>query len=357
MERDGGRDKVMKGNRRDFIKVTASLGFLGVSDASAEAVKPFAGTPKIGIVHSTDFDGTLAQCFIYGLGVAGWAEQPTGTQKKVEIKAKKVVQGKYGYGHPTDLEDAVKGHLPGGVDLIVAAGGIAAATAAASALVGTQVPFVCLIGRMPETGIPPANNSGGVNLDTPGQNKQRVTELTTHFYNPPIDPTNVYLVVNANSQMTKQEVVDWNAAVNQNVMMFFEAAPNDNTNDNFLNYVKELATTSPKPSGLVISSDPYFRYDGNPALLTRALADELNIPVCYPFQEFKDAAPAASKSNSIVYGPQLSTSNSDQAEIAKTAYYQLGYKAGNVLKNRTASKPVPVLGYEKWVNSVWTHSA
>jgi hypothetical protein len=349
--------KVMKGNRRDFIKATASIGFIGVSDASAEAVKPFAGTPKIGIIHGTDYDGDLAQCFINGLGVAGWAEQPTGTQKKVEI-VKKAVQGKYGYGHPADLEDAVKEHLPAGVHLIVAAGGLAAAMAAANALVGTQIPFVCLIGRMPETGIPPANNSGGVNLDTPGQNKQRVAELTTHFYNPPIDPTNIYLVVNANSQMTSQEVIDWNAAVNHNVMKFFDAAPNDNTNDTFLNYVKELAAMTPKPSGLVISSDPYFRYDGNPALLTRALADELNIPICYPFQEFKNAAPAAGKGNSIVYGPQLSLpSSSGPAEIAKTAYYQLGFKAGDVLKNRTASKPIPKLGYEKWVNSVWTRSA
>jgi hypothetical protein len=163
-------------------------------------------------------------------------------------------------------------------------------------------------------------------LDIPSQDGARAALLQQNV--PTLDLSKVYLVVNNNAPMSPGEEQVW---INANVAKFFVGNPNPpkGTVDPFTPDVTALANSQPTPTGLVISADPYFRLSRT-ALIKAIRANNTlkNIPVCYPFREFADARHGYS-----LVEPQLSlpVATSNSADIKKTAYYQLGFKAGQYL--------------------------
>jgi hypothetical protein len=98
----------------------------------------------------------------------------------------------------------------------------------------------------------------------------------------------------------------------------------------------------------VISADPYFRLWRT--AFTTALGNILPVPVCYPFQDFKDAIQPNQPNydNSAVLDlPQLNDPN--DSSNSETAYYKLGWQAGRYLAG-TAN--VRVVTWD-WQNRVW----
>jgi hypothetical protein len=316
----------MKRSRREFIGASAVIGVLGASEASAQqrgrarstrARRHLLNDPRmIGIVHSTQWEAEFDDCFRKGLA-NGW-------NQSVNILQPKEIRGRYGgnQGH-SQIENAVKQFATAGVDLIVAAGGRVSEGAAWTALTGADIPFVYLIGSEPSGGLTPDPQYCGLNLNTRQSYSDAVNVLGV------ANPENVYLIVNANADMAGDEIDYWKS-INQNYYFkfFFHA------NNNYMNFQNQVmrfwANANPKPSGLVISSDPYFRWkaqDFAGAIKT------LNIPRCYPFQTLVNADPVGKL---LPNGAMLSSS--DNTQIPNTAYYQLGLRAGAVLSAQSNSK-------------------
>jgi hypothetical protein len=332
-------EKVMAGSRRDLMKATLAISVLSVYNARAQS-----GPDKvIGIIHTTWWDSEFDKCFKRGLSDSGWLP-------RVRIPfLLKPVRGHYGgtYKHD-ELRKAIKDH--GNVDVIVAAGGGVAAAAAQDQILGKTPKFVFLVGHLPALS-PYPSGAGGVVTNTPAQNPNRVQKLKE--LDASIDLTQVWLVQNFNSNFIDPEAAAWG---NQNVFRFFEGEDNDPSK--FDQYVQTLSRHN--PSGLVVSSDPFFRMmagsSGLPGVpsFTQALAS-LKKPICYPFKEFFDAAPtdASGKKTCNWLGPSLAIdfvdpgSNPTPTAVALTAYYQLGQKVGAFFKD-----PLTV-GVVRWDGSNW----
>ena len=204
----------------------------------------------IAVVHSTAFSAEFQTCFMAGVTASGAVQPITITHTPFEA------HGEYRQ-LPTLMRNAADTHP----DLIVAAGGLIAANAAATVLIQSNgdPQFVYLSG-VSLTGNNPCN-SGGVNLNVSIENSVRRALLTGNPYN--LDPARIYLVVNNNAPMSAQEATSWGA----NSAAFFPTGPNPliNTNDttagnHFIHEFSVLASCQPKPLGLVISGDPYFRH-------------------------------------------------------------------------------------------------
>ncbi len=210
-------------------------------------------------------------------------------------------------------------------DLIVAAGGLVMAQAAALELTNTDPKFVYLTGDT-LTGNSPAS-AGGVNMNNPGEDRVRRKKLTDPPFN--VDPGKIYLVVNFNAPMSGNDANNWPPA--QVASFFKNGNPLDPTNDLNTEFTN-LQKSNPTPKGLVISADPYFRLWRT--AFTKALANILAVPVCYPFQDYIDAinaepgTPNLAKSVSLDL-PKLNDSANDNNQ--NTAYYQLGKQAGRFL--------------------------
>jgi hypothetical protein len=243
----------------------------------------------IAIVTSIQFGGHPRSCFEAGLSASGAAHPIT-------IAPPYEAQGNYGVLN-TLVSNAASTHP----DLIVTAGGLAAATAASSMLnQGNGDPqFVYLSGVL-LTGSNPCN-SGGVNQNVPLENTERRNKLTGH---PPpfnVNPARIWLVVNNNNPISTQEGTSWGT----NVHPFFASGPNPPTNANdatasnhFIQEFAALAAEANPPLGLVISPDPYFRLWRT--AFTIALANRLPVPVCYSYHDFVDAASTtANAANSV----------------------------------------------------------
>lgn len=303
-------------------------------------------TPTIGIVHTGQFGGSKPEmCFLKGLSDEGWEKQTAPGKQKVNIKvqsAGKKYGGSFGHGEIRD-----KAKLHGDVDLIVAAGGLVSAEGSKSALTGKNIPFVYLVGRIPPGGISSPKCAGGVNLDMAARNPDRVAKLLQDF---PVDEDGLYLVVNANAAMAGSEADDWRASQNDNVAEFF--AGEDNKEAKFEDWVEVLGASDPLPTGVVVSSDPFFRLFRTD--FTAALA-QLGIPVCYPFKEFVEVAPAQSQ-KTCLDKPQLSVNNVADPDLADTGYYQLGRKAGQVLNQLRLNpgNPLPKVGAVSWDGNAWS---
>jgi len=236
-------------------------------------------------------------------------------------------------GNYSDLKNKVAAAVATNPDLIVAAGGLVTAEAVTAFLGAASTPkFIYLAGD-----IPPGNNpacAGGVDINNPGELQERKKKLTTAY--PQIDSANIYMVYNFNNPMKGEGWTGFLAP-------FFASGGNPVDPTLALNDTEfpNLSAQTPKPSGLIISGDPYFRYWRS--AFTLALGTILPIPVCYPYQDYLTAITpnGPNINNSIAFdGPRLN--NHANPADNETAYYMLGLQAA-----RFASGTMNV-GVEKW---------
>jgi hypothetical protein len=296
---------------------------------------------QIAIVTSITFDGHPRSSFEAGLRDSG-AHGAT-------IAPPYEAHGNYGLLNYL-VQNAASIHP----DLIVTAGGFVAANAAASMLnqANGDPQFVYLSGVLLNTNNP--CNSGGVNQNIPIVNQARRDALIAKK----VDPARVWLVVNNNNPISSTEIAAWG---NANHHSFFSGAPNHpfnapdtSRNNSFIDEFKALAAKPQPPLGLVISPDPYFRHFRT-AFVT-ALADQLPVPVCYSYEDFCTAAAGTSNTaNSVSLDqPRLYREAGTRApDIAATAYYQLGYKAGQFLIAKASGHPRQFVGVTTWNGSAW----
>jgi len=273
-------------------------------------------------------------CLKRGLKDNNW--DPGSATPPVTIPGAGEVGGNYNgtYKHDS-LKQAIKNL--GTVDIVVAAGGLVSAMAASEQLASDNA-FIFMAGSLPASGTI-THSAGGVVLNTIAQNDDRRTKMLPAL-KPGIDTSNVFLVQNYNSEMTQLEKNAWFNP--ENVFPFF------NQRNNSPDFSMDIKTLGMKnPSGLVVSADPYFRMYRK--LFTKQLKT-LNIPVCYPFKEFVDEAPAGSVCNWL--GPTLgidliANPAPTQTEIMATAGWQLGKKVASFLTNPTS------VGNVQWDGTMW----
>jgi hypothetical protein len=300
---------------------------------------------QIALVTSIEFGGRPRSCFEAGLHDSGVHGATIGNPYEA--------QGSYGL-----LKQLVQNAASSHPDLIVTAGGSVAANAAASMLnqANGDPQFVYLSGVLLTTSNP--CNSGGVNQNIPIENQARKDKITTHAAPFNVDLNRGWLVVNNNNPISSTETATWG---NTNYQSFFPSTPNPPTNSNDTtssnNFIHEFSVLVAKPQpplGLVISPDPYFRY-WRTAFVT-ALDDQLPVPVCYSYEDFVTAAGGtgnAANSVSLDLPFLYRQAGHTPQEIAATAYYQLGYKAGQFLIAKASGHPTQFVGVTTWNGTTW----
>jgi hypothetical protein len=158
-------------------------------------------------------------------------------------------------------------------------------------------------------------------------------------------PGKIYLIVNYNAPMSGKDSLNWPPA---KVAKFFDGRQNPPTNtrdatanNNFIAEFKTLAQQTPRPEGLVVHADPYFRLWRTAFVI--ALADQLPVPVCYPYNDYISAVNSLHRklniNNSIALDePPLNNPNNDSDPL--TAYFQLGKQVGRYLAGTANVKVV-----------------
>lgn len=349
-------------SRRDFIAGSASVGLVGATSISSQAARAASSLPKVAVVHSTAFGGQNLENFLAGLRDQGW--EGAGPRRTVDIKAHDA-KGEYGRDDSDNpvrkIRDLGRIAVSDPPALVVAAGGLVAAIETARALEGSNIPFVFLVGRMPELG--DGDNStdeafladsfamsnsppiGGVNLNSIEQNQQRIDKLKAESQGIVTD-ANVCLVYNANAQMSGREVQAWQKNVNRPVVPLFWKR--GSRKHDYLRLLRQLnegfGALNPAPRGVVVSSDPFLRYfKGRFDTALRAKnGGNFNEWVCYPFQEYLKDPP---QSKAFFAGAQLASLSGTDPQAA---YFKLGVKAGQALTNRTQGNPLTKVGIETY---------
>jgi hypothetical protein len=216
------------------------------------------------------------------------------------------------------------------VDVIAAVGGIVslqAAVQAATELPAIKIPILFMEGR--DFGIAHANISGGINLDIPTYNQDRVNALRSAPYN----AKKIGLLVNDNAAMGRDEATGWdpnNWGPVQKVGM-----NQANSQINLPNAINALAAIA---DGIVVASDPFFTSKRNQLV---ALLNPTNKPVCYPFDNYRNAGGGAAGGRSLRFGVNLD----DQ-------YTALGMKAKSVLAAlSTHPATIPNVGVDRIPNT------
>ena len=250
----------------------------------------------------------------------------------------KYAKGMYRRDDLAGLTDLAKGLINGTgsdkVDIIVATGGIVSLRAAVKAAgdLGKRIPILFIVGS-DDNSIHDRNVSGGILLNVPSGNPQRVTELQKRYH-----ATQVGLLVNYAAPMADKEIAEWNRAwgpvnaVGQN-----EQCPQINLQQAVADLVRAGATA------IVVSGAACFMSR------RRQLVPHLNgsqKPVCYPFDAYKDANPT--RGQSMRFGPDLPSS-----------YELLGQKSRAALSAITSQTPIPNVGIAEAVNTpdYWDNAA
>jgi hypothetical protein len=325
-------------SRRAFIKTSAALGVLSVTKASGV----FAAAPvlkTIGFVVSTPIQPNHLAAFEQALDANGWQ-----TATRRALVDPDSAGSKYGPAH-NELRNISQTYIEQGVDLIVAAGGLPAAIAVATAVnnnLTTAPPFIFLIGRYPVSGeadgadlynCPTSKKVGGVDQNLPAQNPSNFTQLNSKSSGVVTIGT-VGLIVNKNNPITAPEVAAWQAQgrVNQNYIFSLKGENNDTNSMRQL--LKDISRQT--PNGIVVSSDAYLRSIGlSFDLLLRAPASGggggFSGWACYPYREYRLASTQSMYSEST---PALAV---DDLTDQNTGYYQLGLKAAQALSNTLTS--------------------
>ena len=336
----------MTQDRRDFIKSSLAITCLLVSKETAFGADLTLTSSKIGVVHSTGFESEFRACFLAELKSRGWGKPPA-SNKPINVPQAKNGNGQYGGNQKRSvLQKLIKDH--GSVNLIVAGGGLVSQASALDVLSSSQIPFIYVGGRASKTASPDGRFCG-VNLNTSGRYAEAVSALERLGAN----RNGIYLAQNFNSEMADDEFNEWPTLIpgNNNRFRFFEPQQPQMqpVNNDAAKYVQEVARLRGfSPTGVVVSSDPYFRFTA-PAFRTAMSA--LGIPICYPSKEFLPANRAILLPN----GAKLSSSVTQ--EIPFTAYYQLGLRAADILDNQpngAVTIPTMPLPSVTWNGSVWT---
>lgn len=286
---------------------------------------------NIAIVSSTEFGASNQACFQAGLTSCLGGKPPPAILGPFQSK------GDYDVAVLRELVRTAAKNDPR-PDLIVAAGGLEMAQAAASELQAQDPKFIYLSSDALEGN--PVALAGGVNLNAPGADDARKTLLKNTYSS--VQDASMYLVVNNNSPMSPNDAKNW---PRDRVVKFFDggANPLKKAGDHFKAEFAKLAQRSPAPTGLVISADPHFFYWRT--AFTNALAEKLPIPVCYPFQDFVDAATGNKDQSIALDKPRLN--NSSDADDQTTAYFQLGKQVGKFISG------IADVGMLTWAGSEW----
>jgi hypothetical protein len=266
--------------------------------------------PKIGFLNSTDNKGVqpgsankLIVAFRVGLNDSGGtkfdlSEESAGAE----------------YGHSRNkrkkLNNGAKKLITGGVDLIVASGGIVSARAAVKAAAKKDKKVLVCIGRDdPELGDDLDVDVGGINLNTPDANNHRLALLLQA--NAGLEEEDVWLVVNSNSAMGRQERDEWEAHGRQ----CLETGKDRENKEGKLKSAFDYALDN-GAAAFIISSDPFFT---SKADKIRALTG--GKPACFAFKQCLDTTAGAN----IAWGYDL-----------EKVYQNLGTQAKNILTSVTA---------------------
>jgi hypothetical protein len=337
----------MKESRRDFIKASLAISVITVSRATTQPAQAAAAGPKkIALVVSTKKKDNHEAAFAQALSNFHW--HPVHNDKHAD--------GDYDKIKP-DAKD-----VDGQVDLIVAAGGLPAAIAVATALKedSSSTPFVFLVGRYPQSAsgddlaaaglFNSSNKAGGVDQNVPAQNENNF-KLLRDNHGVAIDK--VGLIVNDKNPITTPEVTAWknitDSGKQPDARFIYHLASNDASG------LKKLFddirnTKPPPPDGIIVSSDAYLRSLGN-VDFDKQLRDPATgggkFPgwVCYPYKEYV----LASGANSVYspYTPDLATA---AATDQNTAYWQLGLKAVDALNGNPAKLATWDSSTRSWVD-------
>jgi hypothetical protein len=293
---------------------------------------------NIAIVSSTVFGGSSRKCFEAGLasGLSGQIPPPP-----LELFE---AEGVYDVATLRKLIRFAADKEPR-PDVIVSVGGLVTAQAAALELQEQDPKFVFLSGDALVGAS--AAVAGGVNMNSPRQDDARRALLKRKYST--VQDESTYLVVNSNDPMWPKDARHWPSS---NVVRFFHGSsnplkniPSTDESNHFINEFRDLAQRVPAPTGLAVSADGYFVYFRT--AFTIALAEQLPIPVCYPFQEFIDASSKTSNKDKSVAlnSPLLSNPNDDNDETS--AYFQLGKQVAGFLTSKQG------VGVVAWSGSAW----
>jgi hypothetical protein len=203
-------------------------------------------------------------------------------------------------------------------EIIVAVGGLLAAHAAVER---SKVPFLVLIGRVPETcDFDLTDNDqyrGGINQRAANSNQDRADALVTTFG---IAKSNIWLLFNPNSRTGKAEAHEWRQQGGHTVpaAISVDDDPNGNDPGEFRLAFQRLQRNN--AAGVVISGDPFFAQRRN-ELVTAAnnAFNAAGMVMCYPFEIFGNANPVPVAGSGINIGPLL-----------LGAYLKMGQKAASL---------------------------
>jgi hypothetical protein len=257
--------------------------------------------PKIGFLDSTDEKDVT-----------------TTTTNKLVIAFRRGLQNANAYDLSEDSAKGDYGHhrskrkklnskarkMAGNVDLIVASGGIVSARAAVKAASKADKKVLICIGRDdPELGDDLDVDVGGINLNTPDANGYRLALLLKS--DSTLKEEDVWLVVNSNSAMGKQERDEWEAQGRQ----CLETGKNRKNDDTKLATAFAYALDN-DAKAFIISSDPFFT---SRAAKIRTLT--AGKPTCFAFKQCLDATPGAN----IAWGYDLEKVYENLGAQAKAA--------------------------------------
>jgi hypothetical protein len=284
-------------------------------------------TVNVGILSSTTFSGagTIGADFAASF-TAGFTAQ-FGSAPSAATSSPQEANGKY------DSSGKLRKQLYDGVDvmcsganaanIIVAVGGLVSAHAA---VVRAKVPFVVLIGRIPDASDFTLGDNehycGGIDLHTVHNNMDRRDALLTNFNT--LAATDIWLLYNPNSRMGESEANEWRT---QGGHAIAAAVPGLNDATEFGPAFTRLKNHQAK--GIIISADPFFsshRTELVTAANNAATAAGGSMKICYPSEIFgnkQNSRPTATvvptTGSGISIGPNL-----------LDAYVSLGVKAGAI---------------------------
>jgi hypothetical protein len=328
----------MKESRRDFIKTSLAVSVITVSRATTQAAP--AKKKQIALIVSTKKKDTHEVAFAKALSTFHW--HPDHNDKHAD--------GDY---------DKIKGdakNVAKQVDLIVAAGGLPAAIAVATALKEdkSDTPFVFLVGHYPQSAsgddlddlFNSSNKAGGVNQNVPAQNENNF-KLLRDNHGVTIDK--VGLIVNDKNPITKPEVTAWknitDSGKQPNPQFIYHLTSND---ANGLKKLFDDISKPPAPDGIIVSSDAYLRSLGNvdfdKQLRDTGVGKFLGW-VCYPYTEY-----VLDIGKNSVYSPYTPDLAAPAATNPNTAYWQLGLKAIDALNGNDAKLATWDSSTRSWVD-------
>jgi hypothetical protein len=283
-------------SRRDFIKTTAAIGLLGISEASA------APPTNVCVVSTIPFAGfDLEKSFKSGLGkIAGTYLTPIDSQ---------------GYDLPT-LEAAVRRAGSDGQTLVVTLGGLICGQAAQNV---NQYPFISLVGGVDKFSDAPSGNFlGGVSLDAYKHNIDRFNFLSRKG----IGVDEVCLLYNSNSAMASTEAGSFtysqDAKIDHtnagNALTIYTAAFNS------IGEIKDSDGNLPGIQAVIVSADPFFTQVKDDL---KRVAANFAYYVVYPLKEYKPGK----SGHSTIHAPKRNLSE---------LYKGMGKKAKAVLNGQSA---------------------